>query len=460
MPSLLARFPASTPATCLFLTLVLTGAGGCGSRSDLDLYRAGGSGEHGGGGSGPTGTTTATSTGTATGTTTTGTTTTTLTGPVECSGLTVLSPLTVVPTPGQARAPDLALLPATGEALLGYIEAPPAGSGTLRFSASAAFGAWPPPFSGFVAALEDVADFAVGPGPAGPVGYIRREGDFPVLASQVYPDLVKVDAPFQPGSGEILFITAIVDRYLGAQIGASQPYYVLGVGSYQPNSLPQNDGPLVCQSNRILGAGVASGQGFLTGFTQPALGDSCNPSASGKVVQVGRYDSPPALGSFLEYSESIVFGQAGEAITHVGMAPASFGAWLVFQSDGSTSETVPPVVAMRLDTAGKPLPGQQYTPVMPGGVVPPAIAVAALGDNLAFAWLDVIDPGPPVIALQLVLSDGSLGPATSFPTNEAWATGRLRLLASPGQNSLLVAWETLADDSRVWLARIDCAGGQ
>ena len=55
--------------------------------------------------------------------------------------------------------------------------------------------------------------------------------------------------------------------------------------------------------------------------------------------------------------------------------------------------------------------------------------------------------------------DGSLGPATSIPTNEAWLVGRLRLLASPAQNSLLIAWEAYVNDYRVALARVDCVGG-
>lgn len=456
MPSLLAR-PSAT--ACLFSMLVLSGASGCGSRSDVDLSVAAGSGGQGGGDPWTTGTTTLTTTSTGTGSTTgTTTTTSTTTDPVECFGLTVLSPLAVVPNPGPARTPELQLL-ATGEALIGYIEAPPGAPGPLRFSASGAFAAWPPSFSGSVAALEGVVDFATGPGPDGPVGYVRRDGDFPVLASQLYPDFVKVDAPFQPGTGDILFITAISNRYFGAQLSSSQPYHVLGLGSYQPNSLPQSEDPLVCQTDRILAAGVPAGQGFLAAFTRPATGGTCNPGAFGSVVQAARYHSPLELGGNLDYLEGAAFGQAGEPIAHLAMAPASFGAWLAFQLDGSTSESVPPVVAVRLNADGKPLPGAQHIPVTPGHYIPPVVAAAALGDNLAFAWADAIDPSAPVIVIQLVRPDGSLGPATSIPTNDAWLSGRVRLLGSPGQNSLLVAWDGLVNDHRVALARIDCVGG-
>ena len=455
MPSLLPSGPAA--AVALTLSLALSGAAGCGSRSDLDPFGAADSGEQGGGtttsGSGTTTPTGSTTSGT------TGTTTTTVTGPVECSGLTVLSPLQVVPTPGEARAPELQVLPATGEALLAYIEAPPGASGLLRFSASAAFAEWPPPFSGFPAALENVVDFATGPGPEGPVGYIRRAGDLPVLASQLYPDLVKVDTPFQPGDGEISFVAAIPDRYLAAELTAVPGYHVLGVGSYQPGGLPQSEDPLVCTTNRILGAGVPAGQGFLAAFTQPSYAESCIPAEAGTIAQVGRYDAPPEPGSSLKYTEGSSWVSAGQPLVHLAMAATSSGAWLAFQTDGSTSEVPPPVFAIRLDMAGEPIPGEQYIPVMPAGFTPPAIAAAAVGDNLAVAWVDNIDPGPPLIALQLVRPDGSLGPATSFPTSEAWATGRLRLLASPAQNSLLVAWETSLDGHRVALARIDCIGG-
>jgi hypothetical protein len=435
-------------SAALLVTLALSGAAGCGSRSDLDAFQPGGSGGEGGGDTTPTGSTT-----TGTGSTTTAT----VTQPVECEALTALS-IEVVPTPGQARMPELQALPTTGEVLLGYIEASLPASGPLRFTATPAFAEWPPPFSGFPAALDDVEEFATGPGPAGPVGYIRRAGDS-VLASQLYPELVKVDAPFQPGDGHILFAAAIQDRYLAAELTAVPGYHVLGVGSYQPGGLPQSEDPLVCTQNPVLGAGVPSGQGFLAAFTQPAVGNACEPSAVWGVAQVARYASSPELGSSLEYSESSAWGLAGEAIMHLAMAPASFGAWLVFQTDGATSETVPPVVAARLGPDGEPLPGDQYIPLTPGGYVPVAIAVAALGDTLAFVWVDVIDPGPPVIIVQLVRPDGSLGPATSFPTNEAWPLGRVRLLGSPAGNSLLVAWEAYADDYRVAMARIDCVGG-
>jgi hypothetical protein len=45
------------------------------------------------------------------------------------------------------------------------------------------------------------------------------------------------------------------------------------------------------------------------------------------------------------------------------------------------------------------------------------------------------------------------------PTNAAWLSGRVRMLASPDRRSLLVAWEAGFDDAHIGLARIDCVGG-
>jgi hypothetical protein len=176
-------------------------------------------------------------------------------------------------------------------------------------------------------------------------------------------------------------------------------------------------------------------------------------------VQVARYDAPPGLGPSLEYTETSTHETGFDPIVHLAMAPTSFGAWLVWQANGASAEVVPPIVAVRLDAAGKPLPGKQDIVVMGGGYIPPATAVAALGDNLVFAWVDALDPGPPVIGIQIVRADGSLGPSTAIPTNDAWLVGGVRLLASPAQDSVLVAWGAFVNDHRVGLARVDCASG-
>lgn len=93
----------------------------------------------------------------------------------------------------------------------------------------------------------------------------------------------------------------------------------------------------------------------------------------------------------------------------------------------------------------------------PEGIGWPTIAAATLvGDALAVAHVDTLDPSAPTIVVQIAKPDGTLGPATSIPTNDAWLTGRVELQASPDGRSLLVAWEAAQDQPRIALARIDC----
>lgn len=436
-------------STLTLLALGLSSAAACGSRSDIasqDPASSGGAGGAGGTTTGTAGTTPTTSTTASTGTG----------GSIECADLSV-TPIAVVPSPGVARAPEIALLPSSGDVVVAFLDAPEGADASLVAGRADVFGAWPPAFDDLAVWSTGITRFATGPGPSGPVALVHATDGTALLATTFFPDISVAEAPVTAGD-EILFATAIPDRYLFGQSYTTPEYDVLDLGSYQPSSLPQSEEPLVCLTSRVLGAAVPSGPGFLAAYLEPDPPEpGCNPQSTGPgtVVSVSRYEAPSGAGTFLKRTQGVRFVHF-EPFVNLGLAPASFGGWVVFQTDGSTSRSPPPVAAFRVDTAGQALDPGESIAVSPGGAVVPAVAVAALGDTLAVAWIDAIDPSAPVIAVQLVHPGGALGPATSIPTNDAWYAGHLRILASPGGDSLIVSWEASVGDERAALARIDC----
>lgn len=458
------RAPGSARDALAILALasLAAGAAACGSRSDLLGTTGDGAGGGQGGATGTAagGSTPATGGGGSTGTTgSTGG-----SAPFECAQLSLALDLIVpAPSPGLARAPQIALLDPVdpGHEVLSFLDSPGGEAGALLAFRVDAFAEWPPAFDGPALLDEGVIAYAAGPGPSGPVGLLHPAGAPATLATALYPQLVAAEAPFTAGDA-ILFAAGIPDRTFVAQSTQAPGYGVLGLGSYQPGSLPQGEGPLVCITSPVLAAGVPSGAGFLVAYLEPDPPEpGCDPAAPhpGTVVSVSRYEAPPGLGTFLERTQGLRLHQ-GEPAAHLALAQASSGGWLVFQTDGSTARIPPPIVALRLDAAGNALAPDELIPVSPGGAVVPALAAAGLGDALAVAWIDALDPSAPVIAVQIVGPDGALGAAASIPTNAAWYAGGLQLLASPAGDSLLVAWETFDEGGRVALARLDCKNTQ
>jgi hypothetical protein len=119
-----------------------------------------------------------------------------------------------------------------------------------------------------------------------------------------------------------------------------------------------------------------------------------------------------------------------------------------------TARVIPPLTAMLVDGMGFAVTGDSIA-VMPGGFIPSAVAVASLVETLAVAWVESLDPSAPTIAVQIVEPDGTLGAAATIATNEAWLSGRLRLVSSQAENGLLAAWESEMS-TQVGIARIDC----
>lgn len=452
------RLPPVRVSLVLFVVSVISGAVGCGSRSAL--LDAGPPEAGGAGGTTTTGTTTSTTTTTDT---TTSTSTTTITGMDACATLLVQPTFVLPPTSGVVTKPRTALLVTPGDVVLSALVTPP-GGGTAQLVAGRldAFATWPPAFTD-VTQNAGVIDYELGPGANGPVALVQYPGSGAFLVEAFYPSPSWPDAPSVGEADDILFVMGIEDRDFYARSSAGAGYDTLAVGSYQPGGLPQSEQPLACVEGPLLGAAIGVNQGFLAAFTTPGLpGNTCDPSAPkpGTYLSLDRYDSPVESGSLLKHSQGLVLStEVGEAFVHVGLAPASSGAWLVFQADGSTALTPPPIFAYPLDAAGLPASDSgELFEVAPGGYIPPEVAVASLGDTLAVAWVDVLDPSAPTIQIQLLRPDGSKGAAVGIPTQEAWLSGGLRLLASPEGNSLLVSWAGQAASGVAAVARVDCAG--
>ncbi len=453
----------------LSLVSLTSGALGCGSRSHLletdppATGGAGGTGGTGGSTGSSTSSTTTSSTSSTTSSTTTSSTSTTTTTPQPglCGALVVQPTFVVSPASGIVTRPRTALLPATGDVVLAtLVTTPGATSGQVLMGRLDAFAGWPPAFTEIGLMATGVIDYELGPGPKGPVALVQQPGTGALLFPEFFPQGTWFNAPINEGD-DILFVTAIQDRYFYGQVSQAGSYDTLSLGSYQPGSLPQNEQPLVCMKAPLLAAAVPSGDGFVAAFTAPGLpGKTCDPMdpKPGSYLSLVRYDSPIESGSFLQQSQgAVLFAEGPEAFIHMGLTPASFGAWLVFQSDGSTALTPPPIFAGRFNGAGfpavEPLEVHQVTP---GGYIPPEVAVASLGDTLAVAWVDTIDPSASTVQIQLVHPDGSDGPSVTIPTQEAWLSGGLRLLASPDGKSLLVSWAGPVQDGVAAVARVDC----
>ncbi|MEZ4297085.1 MAG: hypothetical protein R3B70_19120 [Polyangiaceae bacterium] len=419
-------------------------AAGCGSRSDVLSQEPGAAGDTGTGGTGGTGGSTGT-------TATTGTPTT---GPAACKALLVQPTFLADLVNKPDRAPDLGLLP-DGDAALVALGGYPDELSDVVISPTGAFDAWPPKLAPTTVFAGQAVDYALGPGPDGPVALIQTGAPPGVLfTTALYPALGELIKPaLSPGF--LLFATGVKGRFLHATSPYVAGFYQVDVASYEPSSLPQSESPTLCTSSPGLGAAVPVEGGFLSVFTAPKVPESqCDGGFDKPPLSAlfYRYTIPPGAGSSLEGKSGAVLSFP-EPLDGLHLAPADFGAWAAFHTDGSTSRTAAPITVLRVDPAGSPIsPGEQL-PVSPSGVVFQSFAIAAVGPRLAVAWIDAIDPSAPTLSIQLVEPDGTLGAATSIPTNDAWYKDHLRLLGSPQGDKLLLTWET---GDTAALARIDC----
>ena len=372
----------------------------------------------------------------------------------ECASLVVAEPGPVVVgnVPG-ARDPQLAMISGV-YVFLTFLE--PAGNSSFFHTRVIDSNlAWPPSGPAGFVLIEAAGDYALVEGPDGPAALVTIAGESNVLAD-LSPSSATIDgSPFP--SGQPLFLAGTEGRWFYATRQPLNDFDALHVGSYQPGSLPQTEEPQnICLGKRVLAAGVRSGQGFLGASAAPDVGHpNCESGGLGSGIDLYRYTSPPEFGGSLEakYAGRFVPASA-DALTQLHLVGTSFGAWLVWQGAGLSAEVPPPPMAMRLDANGVALDDSGGIPLADFGWGGP-VAVTGLGDTLIVAWADYAMPSAPLLMVQLVHGDGTLGPSTSVPTDVLWQTGPMRVAVSQ-YNSIFLTWEGGMNQTDVGMARIDC----
>lgn len=419
------------------LLVALACVSGCGARTDLATSGAGG---------GATTSSASSSSVQATSSSVGG-------APSSCGALVVLDPIGPLDTGVESMgAPDVALLSDGGVIVAGLDP-----SSSLLVGRTTPFAAWPPaPVADFLG-FAFVSRFVLGAGVDGPVGYYNDDAGAFTLLQSVYP----ASSALALGTGAItpLFVAGTKGRFL---MGASTPtpgYEVLDVSSYEPGGLPQKEEPLVCLTSAHRASAIPAGDGFLAALLSPNPPEpSCDPVAPkpGTVLRAGRY--APLGGPDLTFQVGFT-SVAIEPFFHALLAPRADGAWLLEQLDGSLSRSPGPLVIRRLDAAAAELvPGGEGL-ALPGSQLLTDVAIASLGEDLAVAWVDAVDPSAPTVVVQVVRADLSLGPSTSFSTAKAWYFGALRMVASADGAKLFLAWDASGGGApTLGAARVDCVG--
>lgn len=373
---------------------------------------------------------------------------------LACTKL-VVQPMTIAVTALAQFSPRIARDPASGQLLYVFLNGSPQDGGSLYSMTADAFDSWPPNWTPALMADMAVKSFTLGEGSKGPIGIVRHLNAGPQLIDSFLPQVKFVDMPLTD-EGDPLFVTAIENRYFWGSAYDAGMYDVLHLGSYQPGSLPQSEQPLLCSTSKIRAAAQPLAGGFLAAIVEPnspnTLCDPANP-LPGTSLSLLRYDSGNELGSPLTHKTGWRFDMS-EPIKNLGLARTSDGAaWVAYQTDGSTSEVAPPIMASRVMSDGYVVGDGAADQISPEGQVTSALAIAALENTLAAAWIDAIDPSAPVIQIKLHELGNPQGLQTSIPTNDAWYESDLQLVAANDKRSLLVAWKSKSITAFV---RVDC----
>lgn len=421
----------------------------CGARSALD------DASDAGGGAGPTrasvtSTTVASASTTRAASSTDASAQSTSSGLVACTTLVHDAPAIVVPTTTSSPLrPDLAALPG-GDTLLTWVTS----NANLQAYALDTSGAWPPAFEGETDLGIDAAEYVLGAGVDGPIAHTTGVFGKTALFAPVWPvpqQLLPPGAPLGFG-GESLFAAAVPGRWL---FGRSDDAGEIQVMSLDANGALHIEAPSVCVTRALAGA-AASGPGFLAVIGRPFLQEpSCD-------VGIPR---PPEMASVVRYDPSIdgaplvtvVHDQLvmPEPLLSLKIVPASFGAWIVYQTDGSTSVAMPGIHAVQVDRGGQLRdPSAAPIAVSPDGLPAGPIAVAPMGDAVVVTY-----PGAtadvPILVVQRVEPEGTLGPRAEVATDITWLTGQVRALASADR--IVVTWEGGNAVTSLGLARFSCA---
>lgn len=148
-----------------------------------------------------------------------------------------------------------------------------------------------------------------------------------------------------------------------------------------------------------------------------------------------------------------------DPLTHVALARRAQGAWVVWQENGASALTPPPIQAALLDETGAVAGPVFPIPATMGTLGP--FAAAALGPNLVVAWVEAFDPSTPTLRLEVFSEAGTYLSSASINTAPSWLyDASLSLLPSPDGTQLLMAWadEASPEQAMVRVVRFSCTG--
>lgn len=415
------------------MLVVCGGLAGCGARSTL---------EDGEGGAGAGTATVSPSASRASSTQAAGNTGSTTSGqPIACSTLQLVDPVVVADTQGPAQTPQIAALPG-GEALLTWLR-----GAELEMSAIPAFTTWPTGLATVTPMAGGVTSFTLGAGRGGPTANVSFRDGTLSFAESVWPSFVAYEVPgAEPATS--LFVTAIEQAWL---FGLGSDFGGISINSFGLSSFVQSEYGFVC-SSRPLATAVPAVGGLLGVYGELYSFDFCDTGkAWPDALVMVRFDLAPSFDDpLVPVNRNSI--QTVEPMVSLAMAPASFGAWVVYQTDGSTSRVAPPVQAFRLGQDARPL--SLDIAVSPSGFGVGPIATTSIGDALFVAYASD-DRAGETIVVQRVDANETLGPSVVVSTGVAPRTGKLQLVASEGGDKLLLGWE--AQNGNLGLARLDCA---
>jgi hypothetical protein len=145
----------------------------------------------------------------------------------------------------------------------------------------------------------------------------------------------------------------------------------------------------------------------------------------------------------------------GRAIRAVRVTPRPDGAWVAWGREAGIGPAI--IDYARVDGAGKLVMGPLAAPTPSSDPSPGSLAAASLGNDFVLAWASAPPPGR--IDLQIIHSNGELGPSASID-GVGDVLGPMDLVASPAGDAVVLAWTRAASGdapARVRLARLSCA---
>lgn len=419
------------PEATLALTLAL--AAGCGARDALRVDGDDTTGAGAAGASGSTSPSTPASTGTG--------------AQAPCNGFAVDGEAYPIPVGQNATEPEVGAVP-DGRLFVAWRMQ----NGSLAGDATIDLDAWPHAFESIQPLAPDVTAFVTGPGVDGPVAYVRDPFGEAGLARDLFTGAPIVSAFVTNGAP--LFVIEIQNRVLYATNEGS----FLNVGAYADPGTVATHGPSICLGTKMLGSAISKNDHAVVAYADSiAPGQSCFAQVPqpGMSLVTKRYEVTGSDDASFNLVDVETLVQP-EPLFHLELASTGFGAYVVFQTDGSTSEVMPPISAYLLDHGGALQPaGAGPIAVSPSGVSSQSIAVASMDDDLVVAWVDALDPTAPTIIVRRVRSDGTVVAETAVDTSPAWLFGKLRMVTSRDQASLLLAW-TADVDKTVGVAKVSC----